>query len=253
MSSRGLPEVPYGAVYYRYSNPPREDWARDYAVAADDGMNTFRHWFLWSAIEIAPGEFDWSGYDRQLDLAAKHGLKTVIAEMITSAPEWAFARYAHARYERRDGSRVESGMSGSCVVGGFPGLCLDHADYRELAGRFLRELVTRYRDHPGLGAYDVWNECGQDAETCYCPATAARFRDWLQAKYGDLRALGAAWHRPSYAECDDIAPPRALGPYPHVLDWLQFRIDNAYEQMRWRVVLIRELDPNHPITAHGVA
>ena len=48
-------------------------------AAAEDGMNTFRHWFMWSAIEIAPGVYDWDDYDRQLDLAAKNGIKTIIA------------------------------------------------------------------------------------------------------------------------------------------------------------------------------
>ena len=43
---------PYGAVYFRKSHPPEEDWERDYAVAAEDGGNIFRHWFLWSAIEV---------------------------------------------------------------------------------------------------------------------------------------------------------------------------------------------------------
>ena len=65
-----VPAFPYGAVYFRKSNPPRDDWARDYRVAAEDGDNMFRHWFLWSAIETAPGVFDWEEYDRQLDLAA---------------------------------------------------------------------------------------------------------------------------------------------------------------------------------------
>jgi len=248
-----LPAFPYGAVYFRKSNPPPEDWAQDYATAAADGMNTFRHWFMWSAVELAPGRFDWSDYDRQLDLAAEHGLKTIIAEHATSAPEWAFRAHAHARYQRRDGRPVESGMSGSCVVGGFPGLCLDNEDAHALAEGFLRELVLRYRDHPGLGGYDIWNECNIGEDICYCPGTAARFREWLQAKYGDLRALGAAWRRTSYAAWEDVNPPRDLGPYPHVLDWLQFRIDNAYRLMEWRADLIRSLDPAHPITAHGIA
>ena len=248
-----LPRFPYGAVYFRKSNPPREDWARDYAVAAEDGMNIFRHWFLWSAIEVAPGEYDWEEYDRQLDLAAEHGLKTIIAEMITAAPEWAYRRYAEARMETRDGRLVESGMSGSCVTGGFPGLCLDHAEYRAAAERFLRALATRYRGHPGLGGYDIWNECGYGADTCYCPATAAAFREWLRDKYGDLRTLGQAWFRHSYAEWEDVTPPRFRGAYPAVLDWLAFRLDNAYDRMRWRAELIRSIDPDCAITAHGIA
>ena len=103
----GDPPVTYGAVYFRKSNPPPGDWARDYGTAAGDGMNTFRHWFLWGAIEVAPGEFDWADYDRQLDLAAEHGIKTIIAEMITDAPEWAYHRYADARYETCDGSATD--------------------------------------------------------------------------------------------------------------------------------------------------
>ncbi len=51
-----LPKIPSGAVYFRKSGPPSEDWPRDYKQAAADGMNAFRHWFPWSSIEISPGK-----------------------------------------------------------------------------------------------------------------------------------------------------------------------------------------------------
>ena len=250
--SPGIPFT-YGAVYFRKSNPPRGDWERDYRTAAQDGVNAFRHWFLWSAIEVAPGTFDWDDYDRQLDLAAENGIQTVIAEMITVAPEWAYRRLAHARYETRDGRVMDSQMQGSCAVGGAPGLCLDNEDARGAAEQFLRALVNRYKDHPGLSCYDIWNECNIHRGTCYCPATAHKFRAWLRRKYGDLRTLGQAWHRYSLAAWEDVLPPRHQGAYPDVLDWLQFRIDNAYQLMRWRVQVIRSLDAEHPVTAHGIA
>mgnify|MGYP000880866556 CR=1 FL=1 len=138
-------------------------------------------------------------------------------------------------------------------MGGFPGLCLDNPDARELAEQFLRTLVERYREHPGLAAYDIWNECNIPPAYCYCPATAERFREWLQEKYGTVQALGQAWRRYGIAEWADAQPPRTLAPYPDTLDWLQFRIDDAYRLMRWRADLIRALDPDHPVTAHGVA
>ena len=247
-----LPDFPYGAVYFRKSNPPQEDWARDYQIASEDGMNTFRHWFFWGSIEIEPGVFDWDDYDRQFDLAAQNGIKTVIAEMITLAPEWAFHDLEHARLETREGKKLESRMHGGCFVGGAPGLCLDNEDYKSAAGNFLRQLVERYRDHPGMGGYDVWNECNYSPDTCYCPATAERFRTWLKERYGDLKTLGEVWHRNSFSEWKNVTPPRDLGPFPQVMDWLDFRIENAYRLMRWRVDLIRELDPVHPIVAHGV-
>ena len=248
-----LPAFPYGAVYFRKSNPPREDWERDYGTAAEDGMNLFRHWFLWSAIEVAPGRYDWADYDRQLDLAARYGIRTIIAEMIAVAPEWAYRLFPHARYETRDGRRLDSHMHGSCAVGGAPGLCLDNEDVRQAAEEFLRALVLRYREHPALASYDIWNECNYGSDVCYCPATAHKFREWLRARYGDLRALGEAWRRYSYASWDDVTPPRANGPYPDAMDWLQFRIEDAYRLMRWRAELIRSLDPAHVLTAHGIA
>ncbi len=36
---------------------------------------------MWSAIETAPGKYDWRDYDRMMDLAAQNGIKVVIAEL----------------------------------------------------------------------------------------------------------------------------------------------------------------------------
>jgi beta-galactosidase len=248
-----LPAFPYGAVYFRKSNPPAADWERDYGTAGEDGLNVFRHWFLWSAIEVAPGVFDWAEYDKQLDLAARNGMKTVVAEFLSAAPEWAWRTYAHARYQDASGKPATSSMGGSSATGGFPGLCLDNPDVRRLGERFLIGLAERYRDHPGMGGYDVWNECNFSRSYCYCPATIERFREWLAEKYGSLEALARAWYRYSFATWADVDAPRQLGPYPESLDWLQFRVDNAYGLMRWRVAVLRQHDPHHPITAHGVA
>lgn len=252
------PVFPYGAVYFRKSNPPEADWARDHATAAKIGMNTFRHWFMWSAVEVAPGKMDWRDYDRQMDLAAENNIKVVIAEHITAAPEWAFTRFAHARYLSADGRPLDSGISGSSATGGFPGLCLDNEDAREAAGKWLLALIERYKSHPATLGYDLWNEYSAHGGSaanmyCYCPATQKRFREWLKAKYGTLEALGKAWYRYSYAEWDDVHPPRNFTGYPESLDWLEFRIDNAHRLAKWRVDLVRQHDPGHKAIAHGVA
>ena len=249
-----LPVIPYGAVYFRKSNPPREDWPRDYQQAAKDGMNAFRHWFLWSAIEVAPGEYDWEDYDRQLDLAAKHGIKTIVADILCTSPEWAWKRYPHARVEEADGTKRSSHYTRACAVGGWPGLCLDNEEVRAHAEQFLRALVERYRDHPGLGGYDVWNELNHfgDAGGCYCEASATKFRLWLKDKYGDLDALNKAWYRYSYTDWNDVEIPRTNDPYPDSIDWRLFRIDNAVRLCKWRIAVIRSLDSRNPVTAHAI-
>src|ERR1039458_1414249 len=42
------PVFPFGAVYFRKSNPPEQDWDRDHKAAAQMGVNIFRHWFMWA-------------------------------------------------------------------------------------------------------------------------------------------------------------------------------------------------------------
>lgn len=252
------PVFPYGAVYFRKSNPPEEDWARDHQTAAKLGMNNFRHWFMWSAIETAPGKYDWSGYDQMMDLAAKNGIKVTVAEMITAAPEWAFDKYAHARYHRADDTVIYSSIGGSSATGGFPGLCLDNEDVKSEAEKFLNALIHRYKDHPAMWAWDLWNEHsfpGGQAQNmiCYCPATQKLFREWLRTKYKTLDNLAKAWHRYSFASWENVHPPRNLTGYPESLDWLEFRVDNQFRLHKWRVDLVRRLDKRNKVTAHGVA
>jgi beta-galactosidase len=252
------PVFPYGAFYFRKSNPPEQDWARDHATAARMGMNTFRHWFMWESIEVAPGQYDWADYDRMMDLAAQNGIKVVIAELVTSAPEWIYEKYPHARFRSSDGYVVNSGVSPSSATGGFPGLCLDNEDVRVLAEKFLTALVNRYKNHPATYGFDVWNENTYDGGTpqrmyCYCDASQRRYREWLRGRYGSLDALAKTWHRYSYAAWDNVHPPVNFTGYPESLDWLDYRVDNAFRLMRWRTDLVRRLDPAHKVVAHGVA
>ncbi|MBA2588158.1 MAG: beta-galactosidase [Alphaproteobacteria bacterium] len=253
-----LPVFTGGAVYFRKSNPPPAEWARDYKAAADIGMNAFRHWFMWSVIEIAPGQYDWADYDRQMDLAAQNGIKTIIAIHDGNAPEWIYRKLPDARYKDAEGHQEDSGHSGSSATAGFPGLCLDNPEAREALGKFITELVKRYRNHPALLGYDLWNETAGHGGVpprmyCYCSGSQARLRDWLKKRYGTLEALNKAWHRYSYASWDDVTPPHNYDGYGESLDFLQFRVENAYDLFDWRIALIKALDPQHLVVCHGTA
>ena len=242
------PAFPFGAVYFRKSNPPEQDWERDHATAAQLGLNVFRHWFMWATIENSPGHYDWRDYDRMVELEARNHIKVVIAEITTGAPEWMWDKYPRARHIASDGSEGYPVVSGSSATGSAP-LCLDNEDVRGQAEKFLTALVERYRDNPATLGYDVWNEGG--VQPCYCPATQAKFREWLKAKYGSVEALGRAWHRYSLGDWESVHPPHSGTGYPDSLDWLAFCRDDAIRLLRWRTDLIRRLDKRNKITAHG--
>ena len=130
-------QLPYGAVYFRKSNPPKADWERDYRQAENDGINIMRHWFMWGSIETAPGNYDWDDYDQQLNLAEKHGIKVIVAEITHSLPEWMFKKHPELLCVSVDGKPAKSQMGVSCATGGFnAGLCLDHPESRNLVEQF---------------------------------------------------------------------------------------------------------------------
>jgi beta-galactosidase len=242
------PVYPYGAVYFRKSNPPEPDWERDHKTAAQMGMNIFRHWFMWASIENSPGKYDWRDYDRMVELEAQNHIKVVIAEIVTGAPEWMWDKYPQARHIDSLGNQSYPSVGGSSATGSAP-LCLDNEEVKSAAGKFLTALVERYRNNPAVYGYDVWNEGG--VQECFCPATQAKFREWLKAKYGTVEALGRAWRRYSLGDWASVHPPHNDGGYPDSLDWLAFRRDDAIRLLRWRTSLIRGLDKKNKITAHG--
>ncbi|MDR1536586.1 MAG: beta-galactosidase [Clostridiales bacterium] len=247
-------QIPYGAVYFRKSNPPKEDWARDYAQAARDSNNIFRHWFMWGGIEVKPGVFDWGDYDRQMELAEENNIKVIIAEISTSIPEWLHHGHPELLHRSADGRRPDSVVGASSATGGFcGGLCLDNEEGRRHTERFLRELAGRYKGSPALLGYDVWNECSVSHNFCHCEHTARVFRGWLNKKYGSLDALAKAWRRYSYTEWEQVKIPSSLYLAPECLDWLDFKKENAYRQFEWRIGILRSVDEESLICAHGMA
>jgi beta-galactosidase len=103
-------------------------------------------------------------------IATKYGIKTIIAERLLQLLNGYMLNIVMPHILSEMAVRQSSSISGSCSTGGFPGLCLDWDEYRELAGKFLKALASRYKDHPGVLGYDIWNECNYGEDVCYCPA-----------------------------------------------------------------------------------
>src|SRR5689334_13402074 len=130
------PVFPFGAVYFRKSGPPEQDWERDHKRAAEMGLNVFRHWFMWASIENAPGKYDWRDYDRMVELEGQNNIRVIIAEIVNGAPEWMWDKYPQARRITRDGSEASAGIGASSGTGSAP-MCLDNDEVWGQAEKFL--------------------------------------------------------------------------------------------------------------------
>jgi beta-galactosidase len=206
----------YGGDY----NPEQWDpavWKEDVDLMRRAGVNLVTVGvFSWSSLEPAPGRYEFGWLDQVLDLLHDGGVRVDLATPTASPPPWFTRLHPEAMPVTADGVRLTHGSRDT--------YCACAPAYREAARDVARALGERYHDHPALAMWHVHNEYGT---TCYCTLAAARFREWLQQRYGDLDRLNDAWTTAfwsqGYADWADIEPPRKTQYLVNPTQFLDYR------------------------------
>ena len=188
----------FGVQYYRAPTPERESWSSDLKNIKDNGFNSVKFWAQWRWNHRAENKFCFDDIDELMDIATQNGLKVTLNVIFDVAPLWVTEKYKDAAIVLSDGTIVMQQSVGHRQIGGFPGTCYSHkAAFRERMN-FLRATVERYKDHPALDMWDVWNEpeqCGPhryakaDKLSCYCDNCREDFKIWLENKYKSIEKL----------------------------------------------------------------
>jgi beta-galactosidase len=220
-----LPGIAYGGDY----NPeqwPEEVWAEDMRLMREAGVTMVSVGiFSWALLEPKEGAYDFSRMDKILDLLHENGIAADLATPTAAPPAWFFKAHPEALPVDADGRTLSYGSRQT--------FCPSSPAYRKAALRIASVLAERYADHPAVVMWHVHNEYGCHTAACYCDTSAASFRRWLRAKYGDdLAALNHAWGTTFwsqwYYDWDEIIPPRTTTAPPnptHQLDWRRFCSD----------------------------
>lgn len=239
----------YGGDY----NPeqwPEEIWAEDAKLMREAGVNLATVGvFAWSALEPAPGRYEFGWLDRVMDLLHDAGVAVDLATATASPPPWFSHRYPESLPVDADGRRL--------TYGSRQAFCPSSPAYREAALALAGALADRYRDHPALAMWHVHNEYGCHNPRCYCETSAAAFRDWLRDRYGDLATLNEAWGTSfwsqRYTGWEQVQPPRATTTTPnptHLLDFQRFCSDALLALFQAERDLLHERTPGVPITTN---
>jgi beta-galactosidase len=233
----------------------REEWLRDLHQIRELGFNTVRTWVEWAHTEPVPGGYRFENLELLLELAEEAGLKVFIQMYADSAPDWVGERYPEGHFVAQSGAIIPSQAA--------PGYCTDNRGVREAVLNFYTETARRASEWPNFIGWDLWSEPHiinwaqidyvPDAQFCFCPGTLARFRGWLQDKYGSLDALNRAWYR-NFTNWDQVEPPRfsTILSYTDFIDWKMFIYRKLEDDMALRHDAVRAGDPSNVITAHAV-
>ena len=224
-----LDALAYGADYYP-EQWPEQLWAEDVALMREAGVNLVSLGiFAWALLEPAPGRYDFGWLDRIVGLLHEGGIAIDLATPTASTPAWFLAAYPHVRPVTADGV-VLGGSSRQTY-------CPHSPEYRAACAGITEQLAARYAHHPAVVMWHVNNEYGSPTAECYCPVSAAAFRDWLRARYSTLDALNAAWTTTfwgqTYTAWEQIDAPRRtpmadVNP-THRLDFRRFTSDSLLE------------------------
>jgi beta-galactosidase len=232
----------------------REEWRRDLEQIRNLGFNTVRTWVEWASVEPRPGDYAFDNLRLLMDLAEEVGLRVFIQMYIDSAPDWVGHAHPHTSYVAQDGTAIPSQAA--------PGFCTDWPEIRTLVHGLYSETARVASEYSNFLGWDLWSEPSiinwahidyiQNAQFCYCEATQARFRVWLQAKYGTLEALNRAWHR-GFASWDQVEPPRfsTILSYTDYIDWKTFIYERLAHDLGGRYDAVRAGGSDHVITSHA--
>lgn len=243
------PRLAYGADY----NPeqwPRDVWEEDVRLMREAGVTVVSvAIFSWARIQPTHDTWDFGWLDDVMDLLHAHDIGVDLATATASPPPWLTTAHPEILPVTANGETVWPGARQHWRP--------TSPVFREHALRLVRELATRYKDHPALVAWHISNELGCHNVYDYSDDAARAFRGWLRARYGTLEALNHAWGTAfwsqRYSDWEQILPPRLAASHPNPtqqLDFKRFSSDALKDYLRAEREILREITPDVPATTN---
>ncbi|MFL6451405.1 MAG: beta-galactosidase [Bryobacteraceae bacterium] len=243
-------------VYYYPEAWPEGQWARDMTNIRKLGME-FVHMgeFAWYFMEPQEGKFNFEWLDKNVELAARNGLKVILCTPSATPPIWLTRNHPDVLMVDAAGRRMEHGSR-------------EHADwssqlYRDYVTKIDTELAKRYGHDRRVWGWQIDNELSHYGKRfSYSPAATQRFRGWLKEKYGSIDKLnldwgGAFWSQ-MYQNFDQIEIPNqevlVADPSPHaVLDFRRWFAHEAASYLEMQASILRRYSENQWITTNFMA
>ncbi len=248
-----LDRLTLGVCYYP-EHWPESLWEQDLDRMLEAGISVCRIGeFAWSKFERTEGAFDFSFFQRFLDLAQRKGMKVIFCTPTATPPAWLTEKYPETLNAFPDGTLVRHGMRCHC----------NHTSpvFLKLCARVVEEIAGHYGSHPAIIGWQIDNEINCETNMFYSEADSVAFRAYLKDKFGTLEALNQAmgtvfWNQ-EYTDWEEIfvaRPTLANSPNPHLLlEQKKFISENSVAFFKMQADIIKKYrKPGDFITTNGV-
>ncbi|MGL5955716.1 MAG: beta-galactosidase [Brevinema sp.] len=249
-----MKEFPFGASYYPIF---QQDMDKGLSILKNTGINFIRTAEIfnsWDTIEKSPNNYDISFLDELFDKCKNYDIKILLGTGTSCPPYW-LARDHQVNIVDQNNQMFPNDSMYSWA-------CMNNPHYLESAERYILKLVTTYKDHSQLFAYQLHNEIGypfmpntsgQLGVYCYCKHCTKKFQLWLKQKYQTLDKLQEAYRwsatNSQYNSWEEITFPRVKpANWSSITRWIDFRLfsmEVIVNFLHWQVDLIKSLDKEH--------
>lgn len=248
-----MTKPPFLGVCYYPEHWPEERWREDAAKMAAVGLKQVRIGeFAWSRIEPEPGRFDWDWLDRAIETLGAAGLRVMLGTPTATPPKWLIDAHPDILAWDKGGRPRKFGSRRH--------YCFSSRTYRAQSARIVEAVAKRYGENPAVAAWQTDNEYGcHETVRSYSPEAARAFREWLQARYSDVKILNNVWGNvfwsQEYRAFDEIDLPNLTVTEPnpsHVLDFYRFSSDQIISYNRQQTDILRKHSPDRDIVHNAM-
>jgi beta-galactosidase len=246
-------KIVLGTCYY----PEHWDeslWKDDLRRMKKHGIEAIRiAEFAWNIVEPSEGIFDYSFWDRFLDLALAEDMAVIFSTPTATPPAWLSVQFPEILNARMDGTLLRHGARRHYNY--------NSPVYRRFASRIVEKLAAHYGSHKAIIGWQIDNEINCETDEFYSGSDTAAFREFLKEKYGSLSALNKAWGTvfwnqtyTAWAELCVPGPTVSNNVNPHqVLDYIRFVSESARSFAKMQSDIIRKfLKKGDFITTNGI-
>jgi beta-galactosidase len=171
-------------VYYYPEHWDESQWERDLKQIKDLGFE-FVHYaeFAWAQLEPSEGVYDFTLFDRAVEIAARNGLKVIMCTSTATPPVWLVRKYPETLIEHEDGTKTDHGARQHPSA--------SNNFYREYSLKMIEKLAQHYGNDARITGWQLDNEPRPHRD--YGADAQRRFQNRLKNKYPDINALNKAW------------------------------------------------------------
>ncbi|MDE3143675.1 MAG: beta-galactosidase [Bacteroidota bacterium] len=174
-----------GTNYHPHDDKNIEKIKSDIQFMKAAGFTSVRMGHLaWDSYEPSEGKFDFSWFDKVMDLMNQAGIKVILDIAIRPAPIWLHKKFPSIDVVDANGDVQYPNHRYMEDVG--------DPNYQKFALRYADSLSKHYAKHPALLAFGIDNESG-DGPISYSETVRKRFIKWLKNKYTSLDDFNKAW------------------------------------------------------------